>query len=165
MSSSQQQWLITALINCSPSTIGEHNKGPLEKYLSIMAGFAVFDEGSAEIEMIANKTKQEYITYSPQIMHLYKLNGIYFPGSYVLSRIYDNLEREAVEATSEIVNNDGAIISASASEELIGSHKTDDGADRWARVYKEAKSVTSINVAFISGLFNIVGQLENAFNL
>lgn len=165
MSSSQQEWLVTALINCSPYTIGEYNKGPLEKYLSIMAGFAVFDEGSAEIEIIANKTKRDYLNYSPQIMHLYKLNGMYFPGSYVLSRIYDNLEKEAVEATSEIVNNDGAVISASASEELIGSHKTDEGLARWIRVYEGAKDVTSISVAFISGLFNIVQQLQDAFNL
>ena len=164
MDNKQQEWLITALVNCSPATIGEHNKQPLEKYLSLMAGFAVFDEGSAEIEMLANQAQQEYMDYSPQIMHLYKLNGMYFPGSYVLQRIYDNLEREAIEADNEITNNDGAIISSSASEELIGSHKQDSGAARWARVYEEAKEVTSISVAFLSGLMNVVDQLFAAFS-
>lgn len=163
MTPKEQQWLTVALVNCSPHTIGEHNKGPLEKYLSIMAGFAVFDEGSAEVEMLANQASTEYAEYSPQIMHLYKLNGMYFPGSYILSRIYENLMKTSTEATSQITNNDGAVISASASEALIGSHKQDSGAARWARVFSAAQEVTSVSVAFISGLLDIVNQLSDAF--
>ena len=30
-----------------------------------MAGFAVFDEGSAEVEMLANQASTEYAEYSP----------------------------------------------------------------------------------------------------
>ena len=166
MSTQEQEWLITALVNCSPATIGIDNKAPLEKYLSLMAGFAVFDEGSAEIEMLSNQARETYITeFSPQVMHLYKLNGMYFPGSYILQRIYDNLQKTAIEVESEITNNDGAVISASASEALIGSHKQDDGAARWARVFSAAQGVTSVSVAFMSGLLNIVDQLIGAFNL
>ena len=166
ISTEDQEWLITALVNCSPDTIGTDNKAPLEKYLSLMAGFAVFDEGSAEIEVLSNQAREAYITnFSPQIMHLYKLNGMYFPGSYILQRIYDNLQKTAAEAESEITNNDGAVISASASEALIGSHKQDDGVARWARVFSAAQGVTSVSVAFVSGLLNIVDQLIEAFNV
>lgn len=166
ISSQEQEWLITALVNCSSSAIGTANKEPLEKYLSAMAGFAVFDEGSAEIEMIVNTTQNIYIDYSPQIMHLYKLNGLYFPGSYILQRIYDNLQNCINDLVSETTNNDGAVIRATASEKLIGSHSQDEGTARWARVYEAAQSnsITSINVAFLSGLLNIVDQLFAAFS-
>ena len=165
MSSEEQDWLITALVNCSSETIGSFNKEPLEKYLSLMAGFAVFDEGSAEVEMLSQQARETYITdYSPQIMHLYKLNGMYFPGSYVLQRIYDNLQKVSTEISAEITNNDGAIINAQASEALIGSHKQDEGAARWARVFSAAQGVTSVSVAFMSGLLDIVDQLIAAFS-
>lgn len=165
MSQKDQQWLVVALVNCSQSTIGTFNKTPLEKYLSLMAGFAVFDEGSAEIELLANKSTSEYGDYSPQIMHLYKLNGLYFPGSYILQRIYDNLVKTIANSESNIMNNDGAVIQATASESLIGSHKTDHGRTRWRRVFHAAQdsSVTTIHVAFMSNLLNIVNQLMGAF--
>lgn len=164
ISPQEQEWLITALINCSPHTIGTKNKEPIEKYLSAMAGFAVFDEGAAEIETIINDTQNLYIDYSPQIMHLYKLNGLYFPGSYILQRIHDNLQNYINNITSETINNDGAIIRATASEKLIGSHNQDNGVERWRRVYEAAQenTITSINVAFLSGLLNIVNQLSDA---
>ena len=168
MSSSEQDWLITALVNCSSNTLGEKNRDPIEKYLSVMAGFAVFDEGSAEIELIAGRTVNEYTKNSPQIMHLYKLNGLYFPGSFILQRIHENLDKYLTEAEDEILNNDGAVIRATASEKLIGNHNQDSGQERWSRVYNAAQdnSITSISVAFLSGLFNIVEQLyTNIFNV
>ena len=165
ISTQEQDWLLTALVNCSTATIGTDNKEPIEKYLSAMAGFAVFDEGAAEIEMLVDTTQNIYIDYSPQIMHLYKLNGLYFPGSYILQRIYDNLQNYINNMTSTAINNDGAVIRATASEKLIGSHKQDEGPARWERVYQAAqdRSVTSIEVAFLSGLFNIIEQLYDNF--
>ena len=161
MGSKEKEWLITALVNCSSSTIGIGNKEPLEKYLSLMAGFAVFDEGSAEVEMISGKAKEQYANFSPQIMHLYRLNGMYFPGSYILSRIYDNLTKTSTEINSQITtNNDGAIINAQASESLIEQGK---GAARWTQTFQAAQGVTSVSVAFMSGLLDIVGQLMDAF--
>jgi len=63
------------------------------------------------------------------------------------------------------MNNDGAVIQATASESLIGSHKTDHGRTRWRRVFNAAQdsSVTTIHVAFMSNLLNIVNQLMGAF--
>ena len=54
------------------------------------------------------------------------------------------------------------------SEKLIGNHNQDSGQERWSRVYNAAQdnSITSISVAFLSGLFNIVEQLyTNIFNV
>ena len=120
LTAEEQDWLIIALVNCSSQTLGQGNRKPIEKYLSVMAGFAVFDEGSAELELLTNSMLGGmFKNNSPQIMHLYKLNGIYFPGSYILQRIYDNLKTYMGEASSKILNNDGVSIRATASEELV----------------------------------------------
>ena len=158
MTANEMAWLETAIVNCSPAALGSGNKGPIEKYLSTMAGFAVFDEGSAELEMIAQRIKDEFNENQPKLLHIYKLNGMYFPGSYILSRIYDNLTGVATQMQAETVNNDGVHITATATEALIPKNIHDPAA-RWAATYNAALGCTSIDVSFLSGLFNVVNQL------
>lgn len=96
-------------------------------------------------------------------MHLYRLNGLYFPGSYILQRIYDRLESTiSTELNKTAINSisDGVHIRATANETLINPNIT-NVSDSWADVYKKAQdsSITSIEVTFLSDLFNIVDQL------
>jgi hypothetical protein len=90
MTNTEVEWLEIAIVNCAHRALGAEKKDPIEHYLSTLAGFAVFDEGSAELELIASKAPQDIIELgSPQLMHLYKLDGLYYPGSFVLERIYE----------------------------------------------------------------------------
>ena len=158
--------LEVALVNCSDETLGSSNRPALEKFLSTLVTFAMFDEGSAEVEMIANSMTNNYVATSPKIMHIYKLNGLYFPGSYILQRVFDHLQKNLEQWNNE-TNNDGVHIYARASEALIGSHNIDSGAERWARVYEAAldSNVTSIEVTFLSNLMDIINQLTNLNNI
>ena len=164
MSAQEMEWLEVAIVNCSPHAIGAKNKGPIERYLSTMAGFAVFDEASAEISMIAETVQQQYIESSPQIIHIYRLNGLYFPGSYILTKIYNSLNESFLTAEEELGTIDGAKIVSTASPNIINQniHNT---ADRWADTYEKAKSMTSIEVTFLSRLLDILNNLAGAFNL
>lgn len=163
LSQQEIEYLEFALINCSDETIGSKKRPALEKFLSLLTSFAIFDEGSAELESIVQKLANEYTKTEPQHMHLYRLNGIYYPGSYILQRIYDNLQKENVDKALD--NNDGAHIYANASEKLI-DHKL-IGTTRWADVYTKAQksSVTSINVSFLSNIVNLMDQLFDDLNL
>ena len=116
--------------------------------------------------MIIQKMYNEYTSTSPQLMHLYKLNGLYYPGSYILQRIYDNLNKENLNK-DKFTTNDGVHINANASAALIGSHYTDNGIERWRRVYKDASSssITSIDISFLSNLINIMDNLMKATNI
>ena len=156
-----------AMVNCSDAAIGVENKDPIERYLSLMAGFALFDEGSAEVEIIATaeKTENFYSKHSPKIMHLYKLNGLYYPGSYILTRIREHLTNITNQVTSEMLNNDGAIIDARGDEKLIDSYRGKDTATTWKNVYNAALDRTKIRVAFLSGLLDVVNKLGNFNNM
>lgn len=84
-------WLLGAIINCSPiSVIKEQDKHTIEYYLGSMAAFALFDEGAAEAQIVNMKDLARPKTV-PKILHLYKVNGIYVPGSFVLQETYKEL--------------------------------------------------------------------------
>ena len=165
LSEDELMWLEVAIVNCSPAALGSGNKGPIERFLSTMAGFAVFDEGSDEVQMIAAEAESYYSkTSSPKLLHLYRLNGMYFPGSYILQKIYNNLKGVVTSmiGLEKEVNTDGAKIRATATEAII-NHNIHDLHERWANTYAIASSsqYTSIEVTFLSGLLNIVDQLIN----
>jgi len=91
------EWLHSAIINCFPgSVVGEKNKNLIENYLGSLMAFALFDEGGAEEAIISDayrnimkdigKSKS-----SASILHLYSVNGIYVPGSYVLKKTLESL--------------------------------------------------------------------------
>lgn len=158
MTNTEMCWLEAAIVNCSPAALGAGNQSSIEKYLSTLAGFAVFDEGSAELSLIAKTASEFYLENSPKLLHIYKLNGLYYPGSYILSRIYDNLTKAISQTQSEVVNNDGAHIRANATESLIPKNEHNLSI-RWRKTYESAKKVTSIDITFLSGLLNIADQL------
>jgi len=165
------EWLYTAVINCSRFTHGEELKDPIEKYLSLLGSFAIFDEGGAEIGQIANTWKahiqissrsKTFVT--AKIIHIYELNGIYFPGSYILQRVYDRLTKvmSTVEGKADS-NKDGVRIRATANPGLINKD-IKDLQKRWEDVYTKATNpnITSIHVTFLAGLADIITELQEA---
>ena len=160
MEQTEIEWLNIALVNCSPHALGDKNREPLEKFLSALAGFAVFDEGSAEIAIIAQTAVDEFQN-PPKILHLYRLDGLYYPGSFILQRIYNKLEK--IVEPYESINNDGAHIRAVASESIIQQYtkKISNLQNRWTSTYEKASTseYTSIEITFLSGLLDISKQL------
>ena len=94
LSQDDQDWLLMSVINCSPaSLIGDKKQNIIEDYLGALAAFALFDEGGAEAEIIsgvAEKTRGGYS--SPNILHLYAVNSMYVPGSYVLTKVLEEVQ-------------------------------------------------------------------------
>lgn len=167
LSTAELTWLEIAIVNCSPGALGSDNLTMIEKYLSVLAGFAVFDEASAEIEILNSSLidRNGLLQSNPRLMHLYKLNGLYFPGSYILSRMYENLEKAdaVLDEKQQEINNDGAKIYATGSLYTIRGKKTDSIEERFRLTYEAAskKDTTFITVAFLSGLINLVNQLKD----
>ena len=166
MSDEEAEWLEIAIVNCSPNALGSENKGPIEQYLSTLAGFAVFDEGSAELELITHNVKEKaLLKSSPKLLHLYKLDGIYYPGSFILQRIHEQLTSVFNDTGEQIEQqtHDGAHIRATANENIIPKRKLlseQDMSSWWKDTYEIASThYTSIDVSFLSNLFNIVNQL------
>ena len=166
MSDEEAKWLEVAIVNCSPAAIGSANKGPIEQYLSTLAGFAVFDEGSAELELITQNIKEKaLLKSSPKLLHLYKLDGLYYLGSFILQQIHEQLTSVFKDTGEQVESqiHDGAHIRATATESIIPKRELlsrQDMISWWADTYEIASTqYTSIDVSFLSNLFNIVNQL------
>ena len=167
-------WLIFACINNSSlSVVGHQNENKIEAILGSLAAFTLFDEGGAEVEILNSKLNDSIQKISaPNIMHLYLLNGIYYPGSFVLQTVLNNLQ----VIKSEIENNVKAIdsnhysnvkITSNMNYSKIPNNKKDltwEEIDQhpWETVSASAVASTNIRVVFLAGLLSVINGLMEA---
>ena len=171
------KWLKSAIINCSPLTIaGESNKELIENYLGSIAAFALFDEGGAEGKLITNYMKDmerfKNSQVNPNILHLYRVNGIYVPGSYVLRQVYNALTGTVMPLIDSIDNTmrAGATVEIinGVSENMIPNrpiaHTSHPKTSAWKIVGRQAEKSSSIQILFLAGLFDIANSINNTLN-
>lgn len=80
-------WLKFAAYNLSPNALGSGLKAPLESYFAIMAGLIMFDD----FAIIAQEVTEGLQYSNVEAVHLYSLQGIYFPASYFLQETYNRM--------------------------------------------------------------------------
>lgn len=168
--SDDMDWLIGAIINCSPvSIIGERNKNIIENYLGAVAAFTIFDEGLAEMQIInaLKNPNNEIINSSPNILHLYSVNGLYVPGSYVLQEVYEHLNEclNLMNLGLENINHRGAgiIIRNTMTERNIPNRNGElTDLNPWQTIGERAIKSVSLKVVFLGGLMEILNKMNNA---
>lgn len=162
-------WLYTAIINCSPvSLIGEKHKNIIEDYLGALAAFALFDEGSAEAKIIHSIQENIKDTYTtPQILHLYAVNGVYHPGSFVLSKVVEELKlcaENAGAAYESTHSGAGITIINTTNEGMIPNRRKGsipEDHNPWGTVANKAKGAVSLQILFLAGLLDTVHNMDN----
>lgn len=165
LSKLDKDWLISAIYNTSRlSVVGEHNKNIIENYLGSLATFALFTEGANELAMLQNDAN----TIKPlnaDYLHLYKLNGIYFPGSYVLTTVIEQVSTMLNLASTAISKNNykGIIIVNDVNYNMIPNNlpgATELEKKPWQQVAARANASVSLKVLFMAGLLDIVNNLN-----
>lgn len=170
ISPKDQQWLLGAIINSSPVTVlGESVKHSIENYLGSMAAFMLFDEGGAEAQIIADMQSQiseGLADTNTAILHLYRVNGIYVCGSYVLQEVYNQMNQCWQMASLALKPNyQGASIRiVNKISEADIPKKKDKNTDPWGTVGNTALSKVSIDIFFLAGLLDIAEGIETALN-
>lgn len=172
MTSAEIEWLKFAVINCSPvSVIGEKNKDLIENYLGSLAVFALFDEAGAEMTLFSQQINQQVNSTmsTPSILHLYGLNGIYYPGSFVLSQVLDGvllMNNVINEGTINQEIHNGVAITNNTNFGMIPNKREAEPSDRtpWQTVSKKAEANTKIQITFMAGLLSILASLNAAMN-
>lgn len=82
-------WLLFAMINAASQAIGAENKTALENYFSTMVGYLMFNDAQLLMEDVINE--RAYEANGSNDIHLYTINGIYIPNSYILEKTYNAL--------------------------------------------------------------------------
>ena len=84
-------WLLFAMINAASQAIGAENKTALENYFSTMIGYLMFNDAQLLMEDVIHE--RAYETNGSNDIHLYTINGIYIPNSYILEKTYNALAK------------------------------------------------------------------------
>ncbi len=167
---SLKEWLKFAILNCSSvSVIGERNKDFIENYLGGLAVFALFNEGGAELQLLAQQLPNQELITTNNVMHLYRLNGVYYPGSFVLKQVINNLNAvsEQINQIKSLSANKNIMIYNPASYSMLPNGKNSkqqNVTDPWGQVGSEVSSGVKIKVLFLAGLLDVVKGLHAQMN-
>ena len=168
---SDVQWLITAAINCGPGLIGSHLKKTLQNYLSAFAVILLFDDQ----QNIANEIAQKMIEDTPKSqssvtrLHLFSLDGGYYPLSLVLQLTYDKLNKIYhildEETQHQVYSNgnygakveiDGFINPDSYYPPNTYNHMT---LSKWDELSKIAQASVKMHVQFLTNFMGLVNTI------
>ena len=173
-SSANQQidkdWLQIALINTASGLIGEKNKPILENYLTIFASFFMFSDALENIATIARQITTKSAPMASDV-HVYNLNGNYFPQSYVLQRLYDSLSAKKNEYMMEAFAQQNTAIqvrihNAYQVKNNFINHKDykEQGnwnMDEWFEEGAAALKATTLSMTIMK---NFIQELQNLFD-
>lgn len=145
------EWMKFAAYNLSESAIGSFNKQPLETVFTIAAGLIMFDDFAIAAQEIKNNIEYSNITN----LHLYQVQGIYVPSSYVLTETYNNMVYFLEHSGPPKDNSISATISAPSINFQDNNNTT---IEDWNNIKQKAHN-TKVTLHFMANFLNFVGQM------
>ena len=164
------QWLMLAIYNCSKGTVGgEVLKNILEDFFSSFAVMLLFDDAGQQAEYIKTQAYNNIQTASNKALHLYILNGFYFPASFILELTYNSLAKgqEILNSTihlSSLSNGSRLHIINNVSEDNMVTSKDGvvGGPHDWGHTVSANVSSIQLQLTFLAGFLDILEKIEQA---
>jgi len=85
-----KQWLQFAMINAGRNMIGHTYKTSIEDYFSLFVGFLMFNDAYIMVEDAKKYIENAYDS-NVSDLHLYELNGVFIPASYLLQKTWESM--------------------------------------------------------------------------
>ena len=150
-------WLKFAMVNAGQKMIGHKLKSSLEDYFSVFVGFFMFNDAAIMVEDAMNfMTNQTLTDQGIADLHVYQLNGVFIPSSYLLEHTYQSLM--GVEQDINGLSNDSQRTKAIL-------HTYDSGPlNDWNKTAEAAKEQTKLEMKFLSGFFDLLEKIQNKMN-
>lgn len=162
----EHDWLVFSVYNSGAGMVGSGAKKSLEDLFSTVAIMMLFDDAGVQAQYISQQA-QEYMTPVTGSIHLYNLNGVYVPESFVLKLTYNGLV-EAENKLAEVAgfNSSGSrasIINNVTEAQMQGAlgRNTVTSSSDWFTTFEKNKGQVSINITFLAGFLDILNQLNN----
>lgn len=150
-------WLSMAVYNAGPNLLGSHLKNPLEAIFSAMGAMLLFDDAGSQAQYIMSLAPDQIEHTTPQFIHLYHLNNLYIPSSYVLQKTY--------EAMKEVVNDLTSSMKTSGVKATINNNVSEEpGEIDFNAFFNAHKGEVTITLTFLAGFLDLVNSINNAIN-
>ena len=152
--------LKTCAVNTANAAVGASNKESLEKYLSIFATMLLFDDGVT----IAQEVAKNFNFTNLNVLHLFPVNGIYVPSSYVMSTVASSLEawlsnNSGPRSAASVIISPGSV---DFSQKLIDLTEAEIfGVPRWQAIRDEQIAAMSARIKFLANFKVILDNLTS----
>ncbi len=160
LTSTDINWLLFAMLNAGSGAIGQNNKSSLENYFSTMIGFLMFNDAQL---MFEDAIKQiGYNDTGANDIHLYTINGIYMPNSFILQQTYNTL----IKASADIKSNLKGGIKATLYTYNNGPINSDGHLETsdWEATSEAAMGATKLDMHFLAGILDILSNINEAMS-
>lgn len=170
LSKTDEEWLIGAVINCSHfSVMGDAQRQDIEYYLGALATLTLFDEAAFEQSIITQMKDASKRNASMSIFHLYRLNGLYYPGSFVLKQARDSLAiyiNQIIETVTTVRHGGIGIIGGGLTPNDLPNKGLliPEDYNPWETVSGKAQENASIKVLFLAGLLDTLNAIQEKMN-
>ena len=157
------EWLRFALLNSGLGLLGNFNRYSLENYFSLFAAYLMFDDAQLMVaDALAESAKEIGKKHSVQDIHLYIINGVYIPQSYILEELYKRMQ----EVRNGAILFDKRNLSEGTVRTQIygynvGSKYPGNTKEAWERESEQAKSTIKIKMYYMMSFSSLVKQLSD----
>lgn len=156
ISEEDKQWLHFAMINAGKQMLGAYLKPTLENYFSIFVGFFMFNDAALMIEDAANFMKNQY-SLGAQDLHIYQLNGLLVPASYLLQQTYNSLLPLATNISAQLNTSQ-------STRAILHTYNGGPVSRDWASTTKAAEKATYLEMKFLAGFMDLLNNISNKIN-
>lgn len=169
-----KDWLLFAIYNSSKRTLGSEYKNKVEDLLSTVAVMLLFDDAGQQAIYIQEQLEDRNFQPPTKFLHLYFLNGSYFPASFILSLTYNGLikGKQLLDSSARITSNGSRanIINNVNESNIIGGKKDKTTGGRivttspqnWIDTFSGNAQNVKIELTFLAGLLDIMDKLNTA---
>lgn len=169
-----RDWLTFAVYNTGENLVGSTWKNRVEILLSTVAVMLLFDDAGQQAQYITQQSSEMYKNQaSTKFLHLYYLNGVYYPSSFILQLTYDGLKQSLKvldKYGAEVTNHGGKVTientigiqnqSGGQRDEKSGRIYTTSQTD-WYDTFSDNREKVKIHLTFLAGMLDILEQLNN----
>ena len=167
-----KNWLLFSIYNSGENLVGAKYEKDLEHFLSIFAVSLMFDDAGEQATYIKQQSDNIKQEITPHFLHLYLLNGTYFPASYILQLTYDNLLRiyskmdnyaDKILSTGSTVDIENHLTHA----DIQGTRSINTGRiytlypKDWINTFSVNHNKVKLNIHFLAGFLDIIAELED----
>ena len=165
LSNDQVTWLTALAINSSSvSIIGNDKKNFLEDFLGGLVIYGLFNEATDEMDNLSNFLNGEIQNIqvdSDKIIHMYGLNGLYYPHSYVLQLVYNNLQYVIEHmANLEDKHFKNLILTNKVTFDMLPNQNGLRTNRPWELVNERAEKAISLHIVFLAGLLDVIKNVQ-----
>ena len=153
--------LVFCAINAADFLVGGsvNIKNSLEDYLSILAGALMFNDSELIMEEAIQSFNKKSFSQNINQIHLYRLNNLIFPFSFILQETLASFKRLENEIENNIKNQGNKIHIKNhyTFTNFSGQEITED---TWRQEGQKALDHTSISMTFLAGFADILDNLS-----